>query len=295
MTGSLYDRIGLGYASYRTPDPRIAAKIDAALGDASTVLNVGAGTGSYEPSNRKVVAVEPSEAMIRQRRLGSAPAVRAVAERLPFATASFDAGLAVLTLHHWSDWQRGISELQRVSSSRVVLFTWDPGFWLVQDYFLEVLLLDRLRFPPMHALAKELGVLDVQSIPIPKDCTDGFLGAYWCRPSAYLDKNVRGAISGLADVESGDPRLLKLSRDLEDGTWQRRHGELLALTELDLGYRIVIARGGSKEEGSLNSQNSSDLPIEQQVVQDPRLLPRATARLLAGDAAAFSTQPVGEG
>ena len=244
MSQALYDQIGVGYAAMRRPDPRIAAHIGAALGDARTVVNVGAGAGSYEPSDRDVVAVEPSAVMVAQRRPGSAPAVRGVADALPFPDAAFDAALAILTLHHWPSWRRGLAELRRVARRRVVLFTWDPaceGFWLVRDYFPEILEIDRPRFPAPAAVSEILGPVEVRPVPVPADCTDGFLGAYWRRPAAYLDTGVRAAISVLAGVGDDDPRLARLAADLASGAWERRNGPLLALSELDIGYRLVIA------------------------------------------------------
>jgi SAM-dependent methyltransferase len=252
MPGALYDTIGRGYSDFRRPDPRIAARIEAALGDARTVVNVGAGAGSYEPAGREVVAVEPSEVMVRQRPRGGAPAVRAVAERLPFRDAAFDAALAILTLHHWPDWRRGLAELRRVARERVVLFTWDvdgPGFWLVQEYFPEIKRMDRLAFPSLEDVSGVLGPLAIQPVPIPADCTDGFLGAYWRRPEAYLDAGVRGAISAFARVPEPEERLARLAAELADGAWARRHGGLLAMDELDIGYRLVIAEGAAGARG----------------------------------------------
>jgi SAM-dependent methyltransferase len=238
----LYDAIGQAYGAYRRPDPRLAAGILDALAGAVSVVNVGAGTGSYEPEDRTVVAVEPSVAMIRQRRPG-VPVVRASASALPFRDAAFAAALAVLTVHHWPDKARGLAELARVARRQVVVLTWDPaapGFWLVDDYFPEILALDRPIFPSLADFRRVLGEVEVRPLPVPHDCTDGFLGAYWRRPAAYLDPGVRGAISTfakLADVASG---LARLRHDLEDGTWARRHGHLLARSELDLGYRLVV-------------------------------------------------------
>jgi len=240
----LYDRIGVGYGAHRRPDPRIGAAILHALGRAASVVNVGAGAGSYEPADRAVVAVEPSAAMIRQRPRGSAPVVQASATALPFRDDAFDAALAVLTVHHWPDRARGLAELRRVARHRVVILTWDPestGFWLVEDYF-PALAMDREIFPPLEELRRLLGAIDAHPLPIPHDCVDGFLGAYWRRPHAYLDPAVRGAISTfskLGDVEAG---LARLRHDLEDGTWARRHGHLSTRSALDLGYRLVVAR-----------------------------------------------------
>jgi SAM-dependent methyltransferase len=242
----LYDTIGLGYREYRRPDPRLAEAIGRALNRNESVVNVGAGAGSYEPSDRPVVAVEPATAMIRQRPAGSAPVVQASASDLPFRDDSFAAALAVLTVHHWQDRTRGLSELARVARRRVVVVTWDPsssGFWLIEDYFPEIVQMDRRIFPTLRDFRQALGRVEVLPFLIPHDCVDGFLGAYWRRPRAYLDARVRAAISALAklgprQLESG---LERLRQDLDDGAWERRHADLLEQTELDLGYRIVIA------------------------------------------------------
>ena len=243
----LFDKIGLGYRDYRRPDPRLAAAITRALNRTDTVVNVGAGAGSYEPSDRSVVAVEPAMTMIRQRRAGSAPVVQASATELPFRDDGFAAALAVLTVHHWPDRVRGLDELGRVARQRVVVVTWDPsssGFWLVDDYFPDLIEIDRRIFPTVADFEDVLGRVDVQPLLIPYDCVDGFLGAYWRRPHAYLDAGVRGAISTFAklhDVGRDLDGLERLRRDLADGTWERRYGDLLSRSEVDLGYRIVIA------------------------------------------------------
>ena len=246
--GPLYDRIGVGYSAYRRPDPRIAARIEAALGPARSVVNVGAGTGSYEPADRAVVAVEPSAEMVRQRAASAGPAVRAAAERLPLRDRSVDAALAVLTIHHWTDWRRGLAEMRRVARGPVVVLTWDAaheGFWLVQEYFPEIVEADRKTFPRLDDYASVLGPIDVHPVPVPADCSDGFLGAYWRRPATYLDAGARGAISAFAKLRDVDTRLARLRADLADGTWEARHGELLALPELDIGYRLIVAPRGS--------------------------------------------------
>lgn len=243
----LYDAIGAGYAARRRPDPRIAAAIARALGDAASVVNVGAGAGSYEPADRAVVAVEPSHAMIRQRPPRAATVIQGSATDLPFRDGVFAAALAVLTVHHWRDRVRGLAEMVRVTRERVVIVTWDPasaGFWLVDDYFPEIVAVDRTIFPPLAELARVLGGLAVTPLPVPYDCTDGFLGAYWRRPAAYLDDDVRAAISTFAKIDAR-PGLARLGRDLADGAWARRHGRLLACSELDLGYRLVVARSRS--------------------------------------------------
>jgi SAM-dependent methyltransferase len=240
----LYDRIGLGYSDYRQPDPRIAARVDAALGQCRSVLNVGAGAGSYEPTNRSVTAVEPSAEMILQRPRTAARAIQADALRLPFRDRSFDASLAILTVHHWPDRERGLAELRRVARDRVVIMTWDPehaGFWLIRDYLPEIVEIDRHDFPTLREIERAIGPVEVEALAIPADCVDGFLGAYWRRPAAYLDPRVRAAISIFSKLDATGA-IARLEADLADGTWNARHGELLARSELDVGYRLVVAR-----------------------------------------------------
>ena len=244
MTLPLYDRIGIGYAERRRPDARVAARITAALGGCHSVLNVGAGTGSYEPADRFIVAVEPSAEMIRQRPPTAARAVRASADRLPFQARSFDAALALLTIHHWPDRKAGLAEMRRVTRDRVVIFTWDPqhaGFWLVQDYLPEILAMDRPAFPSLHEIEQAIGPVEVHEVPVPADCIDGFLGAYWRRPAEYLDPRARSAISVFSKVDA-TAGLARLEQDLGDGTWSTRYGSLMSRAELDIGYRLVVAR-----------------------------------------------------
>ena len=247
----LYDRIGRTYTGTRRPDPRIAAAIWDALGDARTVLNVGAGAGAYEPTDREVVALEPSEVMIAQRPPGAARVVRGRAEELPFEDGSFDAVMAVLSDHHWTDRRRGFAELRRVAARRVVLFNANPGeadlFWLTTEYLPEFLELIPRRYGRRGAWAEELrtvlGTVDLVPVPIPHDCTDGFYGAFWRRPDAYLDPDVRAGISVFAQVPSAaaDRAIGALGVDLETGRWQRSHRALLALSELHLGYYVIVA------------------------------------------------------
>jgi len=239
----LYDEIGAGYGDHRRPDLRIAAAINGALGESQSVLNVGAGTGSYEPPGRSVLAVEPSLTMIRQRSADMAPVIRASATHLPLADASFDAALAILTIHHWPNRAAGLAELARVARRRIVIVTWDPafsGFWLVDDYFPAIGAIDKEILPSPQELSLTLMAMEVHPLPVPYDCTDGFLGAYWRRPYAYLDADVRSAISAFFRIGDIEPGLVQLRRDLESGAWERRHGHLLDLAEVDLGYRIVI-------------------------------------------------------
>lgn len=240
---ALYDRIGIDYANLRRPDQRIAAAIDAALGDATTVLNVGAGTGSYEPSERQVTALEPSAEMIRQRPPGAAPVVQGHAEALPFAAASFDAAMAVLTVHHWTDKAQGLRELRRVARGPVAILTYDPafrGFWLA-DYIPELVALDEAQMPPLADYSAALGPVDVNPVPIPHDCTDGFLCAYWRRPAAYLDPRIRAAMSSFHALGDVSEPLARLECDLASGVWEERYGGLMELDTLDCGYRLVVA------------------------------------------------------
>ncbi|MEU4161971.1 methyltransferase domain-containing protein [Actinoplanes sp. NPDC026670] len=242
---AVYDVIGTTYTSTRRPDARIAARIAAALGDAASVVNVGAGAGSYETA-RTILAVEPSPVMIGHRPPGSAPAVQACAEAIPAADGAADAVMALLTVHHWSDLAAGVAELRRVARRRVVVLTWDQTvfrrFWLVEEYLPEVAAFDDTRAVPVEQLAGMLGGARVEPVPVPHDCTDGFGAAFWRRPAAYLDPVVRAGISMLA--QPGErvlrPGLARLAADLESGRWHDRHRDLLALDEFDAGYRLLI-------------------------------------------------------
>jgi SAM-dependent methyltransferase len=238
-----YDDIGTTYRRTRVPDPRIQALIDRALGDARTVVNVGAGAGSYEPADRELTAVEPSAVMIAQRPPGAAPCIQASAESLPFGDGSFDAAMAILTLHHWSDLERGIAELRRVAR-RIVILTYDVErgeFWLTREYLPAAREHDRERFPAMDRLVELLGPgTVVEPVPVPHDCSDGFFGAFWRRPAAYLEPEVRAGISNMHLLEGQlDDGLARLRADLGSGAWQARHGDLLELDAYDVGYRLV--------------------------------------------------------
>jgi SAM-dependent methyltransferase len=240
-----YDAIGSTYSRHRHADPRWAARIERALGDAERVVNIGAGAGSYEPIGRAcVVAVEPSVEMIRQRVPG-VPVVRGEAERLPLRTRSFDAALASFTTHHWSDPSIGFREMQRVAARQVVV-TWDPlvseQYWLIRDYLPEAAARER-GLATMAAAVEALASARVEPLTVPADLTDGVFAAYWKRPRAYLDPSVRDAISGLAllDQTLVDAAMRRLAADLESGAWIARYGEeVLAVDEIDLGYRLVI-------------------------------------------------------
>jgi SAM-dependent methyltransferase len=247
VSRSVYDRIGFGYSDIRRPDPRLAAQIMEALGDARTVLNVGAGTGSYEPSDRQVVAVEPSAEMIAQRPPGSAPVVQAEAESLPFQAGSFDAVLAILTIHHWKDISAGLAELRRVARDRVVLMTVDPEalleLWMNRDYWPEMSELESRRMPSMGGFEANLPAPTFMPVPVPRDCSDGFASAYWGRPEALLDAAVRQASSNWHGIsaEATERGLRQLQKDLENGDWDRRYGYLRTQDSLDVGLRLVVA------------------------------------------------------
>ncbi len=244
----MYDTIGLGYADVRRPDPRIAERIDRALGSAELVLNVGAGTGSYEPPHRRVIALEPSPAMIAQRPGGSGPAVRGTSEHLPFASGTFDGALALLTMHHWTDPLAGLAELRRVTTGPIVVHTFDlavhDGQWLLTDYLPGIRALDRDTLST-GAILEALGGGTVEVVPVPHDCTDGFCHSYWRRPAAYLDPAARAGISGIARLPEAEVEaaMARLASDLDDGTWQARHADLLDRTEVDAGYRLVVSPG----------------------------------------------------
>ena len=246
MTTTRYDRIGRSYTQTRRTEPRIQARIDAALGNARRVVNVGAGTGSYEPVGRDVVAVEPSPTMIGQRAPGAAPVVRAYAEALPFPKGTFDAALAVFTAHHWTDPERGLRELARVAKRQVVLSfeeAADERFWLIADYFREVAPLDDDRGYTPEAIGRALDMRRVEQVPVPADCVDGFMACYWNRPEAYLDPAVQAGISGLARLDPSDREGMtaKLRADLESGAWDAKHGHLRTLSELDVGYVLIVS------------------------------------------------------
>ena len=245
--GQLYDTIGATYTVTRCTEPRIAARIWAALGDARTVLNVGAGTGSYEPPGRDVIAVEPSALMRAQRPASAAPCVAAVAESLPFQDQSFDAAMAFATVHHWQDPIAGLREMRRVAR-RVVALTFDASdtgwhrrFWLTRDYLPEAadLLAGR---PPLTEQARAIGAR-IEPVLIPWDCADGFFEAYWRRPEAYLDESVRRGISVWARVgaETEQRAVRSLRDDLASGRWTERNRDLAALDAAELGLRLLIA------------------------------------------------------
>lgn len=247
MKAPAYDRMGLDYSRVRRPDPRFEQAIWRALGDAKTVLNVGAGAGSYEPRDREVIAVEPSMVMIAQRPLGAADAIRGVVESLPFEDSSVDATMGVFTMHHWDDVDRGLAEVLRVTRKRIAFFTLDPEVtaetWLCRDYLPEITDRNREMFPSIGHLGNVLPGMRVEPVLAPADCTDGFCIALWRRPEAHLDPRVRqgSSIWHLLPAPLVESRLDLLRQDLESGEWDRRYGDLRTRDELDVGLRLVTA------------------------------------------------------
>lgn len=242
-----YEEIGIGYTTTRRPDPRIAEQIHAALGSAGSVVNVGAGAGAYEPCDRDVLPVEPSARMIAQRSPDLALAIRGHAECLPLPSNCVDAAMACMTLHHWADWRIGVQELRRVARERVVIFTYDPRyserFWLLRDYLPRLGRLDSARIPALEEQSAALGEeVAVEPVPIAHDCEDGFLAAYWRRPRAYLDEEVRAGMSTfhLPGAEQTLDGLADLAEDVDSGRWDDRYQDLLDREQIDLGYRLLI-------------------------------------------------------
>ena len=239
---ALYDTIGVDYSALRRPDPRIAAAIQAHLEGAASILNVGAGAGSYEPTHLKITAVEPSAAMIRQRPESDAVVVQATAEDLPFEDKSFDASMAILTVHHWSDVPKGLQEMRRVTRGKIVILTFDPlasTFWLL-DYLPELRTLDEQQMPGMSVFEAVLGPVQRIAVPIPHDCTDGMLCAYWRRPAAYLDPKVRRSMSSFWKIADVTEPLRRLEGDLRSGEWERKYSHLLDQESCDFGYHLVV-------------------------------------------------------
>ena len=241
-----YDDIGRSYAKTRREDPRIAAQVRAALGFGGPVVNVGAGTGNYEPLDLTVVAVDPSVRMLVQRVKRSRLVVRGAAERLPFPDRAFEVALATFTMQHWNDRRAGLRELRRVSHRQVIVChqPTDANHLWMGDYFDEdVRHGTRVPESDLDLVHACLEVREVRPVLVPRDCIDGFGAAFWARPEAYLDPLVQAGISELASLSEGARArwTARLAADLESGEWDRRHGPLRTMTECDLGYRLVIA------------------------------------------------------
>ena len=245
-----YDRIGRDYQRRRRPDPRFTARIEEELGDCISVLNVGAGTGSYESPLRKVIALEPSETMIRQRPPDAAPAILGEAEKLPLLDQSVDAVTAFMTVHHWLDVPKGLRELRRVARRRIVIMTYlpesgiFPDRWITNFYFPGIAAAHRRRMPGVSFFEEALGPVACTPLLIPRDCTDGFIDAFWARPEAYLDPAVRGSMSAfrLLDPLALVQGIAHLRVDLKNGRWDSLFGKLRTQPDMDAGLRLVVAR-----------------------------------------------------
>jgi SAM-dependent methyltransferase len=244
-----YDDHGHGYGAHRRPDPRIASRIHAALGDARTVANIGAGPGSYEPGDRYVLAFEPSQVMRAQRSPGMAPAISARAESLPLDDKSVDAAMAILTVHHWTDQLAGLKQLRRIARGPVAVLTIDvtalPRYWLLADYVPEVIEIDTHCFPAVEAVVETLGgAVSVERVPIPSDCCDGFVEAYWSRPEALLDDEIRAAQATWRSLPPGveSRAISRLAEDLAYGRWDERYGHLRRQASYDAGLVLIVSR-----------------------------------------------------
>jgi SAM-dependent methyltransferase len=245
MSSPAYDRVGIGYTGFRRADPSIEARIHAALDDARSVVNVGAGSGSYEPGDREVIAIEPSPVMIGQRAAGAAPAIEGVAEALPLEDKSVDAAMGVLTIHHWDDLGAGLAEMRRVARRRIVLFTIDAEknseIWTLSEYFPEAARAEREKMPSTEVLEALMPSATIEAVPAPSRCRDEFTSALWDRPELFLEPDVLRSSSlwhslPPAEIERGQERLRS---DLESGRWDEKHGHLRTLPELDIGLRLV--------------------------------------------------------
>jgi SAM-dependent methyltransferase len=247
----IYDSIGVGYRRFRVPDSRIASRIRDAIGNASTVCNIGAGTGSYEPTDLKVTPVEPSERMTEQR-ADAQSVVRAEAEQLPFEDGQFDVAMAVLTVHHWRDQRKGLLEMKRVSRRQVIM-TFDPlvsnSFWLVRDYLPEFAEFDKKWAAPLATFEEILDGCAISPVLVPWDCSDGFLAAYWRRPERYLDPDARNAISLFSQLPKQivSAAISRLRDDIDSGAWAKRYSDLCEREEMDFGYRLVVAKNVTEQ------------------------------------------------
>ncbi|RIK30462.1 MAG: SAM-dependent methyltransferase [Anaerolineae bacterium] len=242
---AIYNNIGKNYSVTRCTDPKIAKQLYAELEGATRIVNIGAGTGSYEPENVDLVAVEPSSVMIAQRKAGSHPVEQAFAEKLPFDDGSFSHAMTVLSMHHWQDRASAFNEINRVATEKFVAITWDPTsepFWLTRDYFFEIYETDKQIFTDLKELDDYFDDVTIRPLLIPGDCEDGFFAAFWRRPEAYLDSAVRQAMSPFSKVEKLSQGLQKLEDDLKSGAWAKKNQSLLNASDLDVGYRLVSAR-----------------------------------------------------
>ena len=242
---AIYDQIGINYSESRGTDPKIAKQLNFELRGATRIVNIGAGTGSYEPENIDLVAVEPSSETISQRKTDSHTVEQAFAEKLPFENNSFSHAMTVLSMHHWENRARAFSEINRVTTKKFVAITWDPAsepFWLTRDYFPEFYEMDKIDFPELEELNEHFDEVKMSPLEIPADCKDGFLAAFWKRPEAYLSSKVRQSISSFSKIEDASNGLQTLRADIASGTWEKRNQAILGASSLDVGYRVVSAR-----------------------------------------------------
>ncbi|MFK8043610.1 class I SAM-dependent methyltransferase [Congregibacter sp.] len=242
---AVYDKIGKSYSAGRKADPAVFALLWRHLRGATSLLNIGAGTSSYEPdvSGVEVTALEPSLEMIRQRPVGAAPVTQAIAESLPFGRGAFSHSMTVLSMHHWTDRKAAFAEIKRVTTTRFVAITWDPDaprYWLTEEYFPEIHDIDSQNFPSLDEIAESFPGVVFVPLEIPADCDDGFTAAYWARPHAYLDPVVRSCMSTFSKMKHAEAGLQKLRDDLNNGLWYRKHGHLQTRDSLDLGYKIAV-------------------------------------------------------
>lgn len=242
---AIYDKIGVGYSGKRQTDPKIAQQLHAELSGATRIINIGAGTGSYEPGDVSLVAVEPSQEMIMQRDSSPHDVIQANAESLPFDDKSFTHAMTVLSMHHWENRDLAFKEINRVTSEKFVALTWDPKsdpFWLTRDYFPEIYQIDLASFPSLDEMSLYFDDVMIQPLQIPHDCIDGFLAAFWKRPDAYLNEKIRQSISSFSKIGDLSKGLNKLKTDIENGTWAEKNNHLLSKDEFDVGYKIISAR-----------------------------------------------------
>jgi len=242
---AIYDNIGKNYSVTRCTDPKIAEQLYSELHGATRIVNIGAGTGSYEPENIELVAVEPSALMISQRKVGSHRVEQAFAEQLPFENRSFSHAMTVLSMHHWQDRERAFQEINRVATEKFVAISWDPKaepFWLTRDYFPEIYEMDKRIFPDVEEFSAYFDEVKIRPLQIPSDCQDGFLTAFWKRPEAYLSSQVRQAMSPFSKIKNLSEGLQKLADDLASGVWARKNHALLGSSYFDVGYRVIAAK-----------------------------------------------------
>lgn len=238
----LYDTFGVGYASGRQTDPYIASQIYKELQDVELLLNIGAGTGSYEPSNVNLIALEPSAEMIRQRPASASIVIRGRAEELPFQDKTFSHTMTILSLHHWQNCNKAFAEIARVTRRRFVVLTWLPEsnpFWLTRDYFPEIYEKDRHIFPTINCFYESFKKIEAKKLLVPANCRDGFMAAYWRRPEAYLDNEVRQGISTFYKINDPVKGLSRLEKEIKNGTWLKKYSNLLEQDFLDAGYKII--------------------------------------------------------